>query len=93
MKFDDAGSHKAYANVCNASSSREEVGLTFGVNNVWQRDAFEVRLTLKSRVYFSPFAAKRLALLLDNVIRQYEARFGTIDVEVLQPASDKAAAK
>lgn len=80
MKFDDAGSHRAYANVCNASSSREEVGLTFGANNVWQRDAFEVRLTLKSRVYFSLFAAKRLALLLDNVIRQYETCFVVMDV-------------
>lgn len=93
VKFDDAGITNAYANVCNVSSSREEVVLVFGMNNAWERDAAEVRVKLNSRVILSPFAAKRLALLLDNVIKQYEARFGAMDVGAIQQQVEKAPAK
>ena len=88
LKFDDTGITNAYANVCNVSSSREEVVLVFGMNNAWERDASEVRVKLNSRVILSPFAAKRLAMLLDSVVKQYEARFGGINVGIAQ--TDKA---
>jgi hypothetical protein len=93
VRFDDADITNAYANVCNVSSSREEVVLVFGMNNAWERDASEVRVKLNSRVILSPFAAKRLAMLLDSVIKQYEARFGAMDVGVIQQQADKASAK
>lgn len=93
VRFDDAGITNAYANVCNVSSSREEVVLVFGMNNAWERDASEVRVKLNSRVILSPFAAKRLAMLLDSVIKQYEARFGAMDVGAIQASADKPAAK
>lgn len=93
VRFDDAGITNAYANVCNVSSSREEVVLVFGMNNAWERDASEVRVKLNSRVILSPFAAKRLSLLLNNVIKQYEARFGTMDVGTIQSAADRSATK
>ena len=84
VKFDDTGITNAYANVCNVSSSREEVVLVFGMNNAWERDASEVRVKLNSRVILSPFAAKRLAMLLDSVVKQYEVRFGGMDVGIPQ---------
>lgn len=93
VKFDDTGITNAYANVCNVSSSREEVVLVFGMNNAWERDASEVRVKLNSRVILSPFAAKRLALLLDNVVKQYEARFGAMDVGLVQQAAEKTPAR
>ena len=93
VRFDDTGITNAYANVCNVSSSREEVVLVFGMNNAWERDASEVRVKLNSRVILSPFAAKRLSLLLDNVIKQYEARFGPMDVGAIQTAAERPAAK
>ena len=88
VKFDDTGITNAYANVCNVSSSREEVVLVFGMNNAWERDASEVGVKLNSRVILSPFAAKRLAMLLDSVVKQYETRFGGMDVGIVQ--TDKA---
>lgn len=91
VKFDDSGITNAYANVCNVSSSREEVVLVFGMNNAWERDASEVRVKLNSRVILSPFAAKRLAALLNTVIHQYEARFGVMDLSAGQ--ADKPAGK
>ena len=93
VRFDDAGITNAYANVCNVSSSREEVVLVFGMNNAWERDASEVRVKLNSRVILRQFAAKRLAMLLDSVIKQYEARFGSMDVGVIQQPSEKSSAK
>jgi len=88
VKIDDTGISNAYANVCNVSSSREEVVLVFGMNNAWERDASEVRVKLNSRVILSPFAAKRLGMLLDSVVKQYETRFGDINVGIAQ--TDKA---
>ena len=84
VKFDDTGIINAYANVCNVSSSREEVVLVFGMNNAWERDATEVHVKLNSRMILSPFAAKRLSLLLNSVVQQYEARFGVMDMGVVQ---------
>jgi hypothetical protein len=84
VKFDDTGIINAYANVCNVSSSREEVVLVFGTNNAWEREASEVHVKLNSRVILSPFAAKRLSLLLNSVVQQYEARFGVMDMGVAQ---------
>ena len=88
VRFDDSEVTNAYANVCNVSSSREEVVLVFGMNNAWERDASQVHVKLNSRVMLSPFAAKRLALLLNSVVQQYEARFGAMHVGT--PQTDKA---
>lgn len=87
IRFDDSEVTNVYANVCNVSSSREEVVLVFGLNNAWERDASQVHVKLNSRVILSPFAAKRLALLLNSVVQQYEARFGVMDVGI--PQTDK----
>jgi hypothetical protein len=56
----------------------------FGLNNAWERDVSEVRVKLNSRVILSAFAAKRLLLLLNRVVQQYEARFGAMDVGIAQ---------
>ena len=93
VRFDDTGITNAYANVCNVSSSREEVVLVFGMNNAWERDASGVRVKLNSRVILNPFAAKRLAMLMDSVVKQYEARFGAMDVGVVQQQAEKSQAK
>jgi hypothetical protein len=66
--------------VYNVSSSHEEVVLVFAMNNAWERDASEVRVKLNSHVILSPFAAKRLTLLLNSVVHQYETRFGVMDL-------------
>jgi hypothetical protein len=80
VQFDDTGVTNCYANVCNVSSSREEVVLVFGINEDWERRGGLVKVKLTNRIILSPFAAKRLSLLLQNVIQQYESRFGVMDV-------------
>ncbi|MBH0178410.1 MAG: hypothetical protein HP491_11230 [Nitrospira sp.] len=45
------------------------------------------------RVILSPFSAKRRVLLLDHVIKQYEARFGVMDVGTAQSSADRSSAQ
>jgi hypothetical protein len=78
IKWDDSNLKSSYANVCNVSTTREEVVLIFGINNAWERGQKEVHVQLTDRLILSPFAAKRLATLLNNVMADYEKRFGTM---------------
>lgn len=80
IAWDDSKMRTSYANVSNVSSTREEVVLVFGMNQAWQGAQAEVRIELSDRVVLSPYAAKRLMILLQNVIGQYEQRFGTLEV-------------
>lgn len=84
VNWDDRNLKSSYANVCNVSSTREEVVMLFGVNQSWQGATDEVTVQLTDRVILSPFAAKRLSLLLNNVMQQYEQRFGSLEVQVQQ---------
>jgi len=81
IKWDDSGMKSSYANVCNVTSTREEVVMLFGVNQAWNRGQKEVTIQLTDRIIVSPFAAKRLAMLLEGVVKEYEKRFGALNVE------------
>jgi hypothetical protein len=85
IRWDDSTLKSSYANVCNVSSTREEVVMVFGINQAWERGQTEVRVQLTDRIILSPFAAKRLAGLLSNVIREYEVRFGALNVDMGRP--------
>jgi len=90
IRWDDSNIKSSYANVCNVSSTREEVVLVFGTNQAWERGQAEVRVELSHRIILSPFAAKRLADLLANVMREYESRFGVLSVEARRPGEPAA---
>src|SRR2546425_10206062 len=81
IRWDDSNLKSSYANVCNVSSTREEVVLVFGINQAWERGQAEVQVQLTDRIILSPFSAKRLTGLLNNVMRDYESRFGTLNTE------------
>ena len=78
VRWDDSQMKTSYANVCNVASTREEVVLLFGVNQAWHAGQREIPVQLSDRVILSPFAAKRLSVLLANVLREYETRFGPL---------------
>jgi hypothetical protein len=88
--WDDSKMKTSYANVCNVASTREEVVVLFGVNQAWKGSENEVTVQLTDRMILSPFAAKRLAILLGNVVAKHEQRFGSIDV-ALAPAVTSSA--
>lgn len=81
IKWDDSNMKSSYANVCNVTSTREEVVMLFGINQAWNRGQKEVSIQLTDRIIVSPYAAKRLVMLLDGVVKEYEKRFGVLNVE------------
>jgi hypothetical protein len=80
VKWDDSNLRSSYANVCNAASTREEVTLLFGTNQTWHTGQSTVTVELNDRIILNPSAAKRLSILLGNVIEEYEKRYGDIPV-------------
>ena len=81
IRWDDSRMQSSYANVCNVSSTREEVTLLFGTNQNWHTGQSELVVQLTDRIMMNPYAAKRLSLLLNNVIDEYEKRFGELKID------------
>ena len=81
VRWDDSKMANTYANVCNVSSTREEVTLLFGTNQTWHTGQKELTVQLSNRIIVNPFAAKRLSLLLASVVAEYEKRFGEVKID------------
>jgi len=82
VRWDGSKMRSTYANVCNVSSTREEVTLMFGTNQNWHAGQKELTIELSDRMILNPYAAKRMAILLANTMQEYEKRFGEIQLEV-----------
>ena len=81
VTWDDSQMVSTFANVVNAASTREEVTPFFGTNQTWNvQDSKKLKVQLSNRVILTPFAAKRLSMLLGGIVQQYEARFGVLDI-------------
>jgi Protein of unknown function (DUF3467) len=85
IRWDDSQMASSYANVVNATSSREEVTLFFGTNRTWNAAEIDkVVVSLSNRIILNPHAAKRLLTLLAAVLGEYERRFGAINIGTRQ---------
>ncbi len=83
VKWDDSSMSTSYANVINVASTREELTLFFGTNQTWNlRDSGEVTVQLSNRIVLNPYAAKRLWVLVGNVLKEYENRFGVLKLDL-----------
>ena len=78
VQLDTSQIKSSYCNVCNATSTHEEVVLNFGVNETWDLGRPEVKVSLQHRIIMSPQAAKRLQELLTRLMVEHEARYGTV---------------
>jgi hypothetical protein len=81
VRWNTTNLKSSYANVCNATSTREEVVLNFGINEVWERGQQDVEIQLTDRIILSPFAAKRLAEVLNRLMSEYETRYGALKTD------------
>ena len=80
VRFDTAQLKSSYCNVCNGTSTREEVVLNFGVNSNWdQASAERLDVALLHRIVLSPQAAKRVRDMMIQLIDEHEARHGKLD--------------
>ena len=82
IRWDGSKMRSTYANVCNVSSTREEVTLLFGTNQNWHAGQKELTIELSDRMTLNPYAAKRLAILLANTMQEYEKRFGVVQLDL-----------
>lgn len=78
VRFDTSKLKSSYCNVCNATSTREEVVLNFGLNENWDLGQRDVDVQLLHRIILSPHAAKRLQDLLARLMGEFENRYGAI---------------
>ena len=78
--WDDTNMRSVYANVANVAGTREEIVLLFGMNQAWHAGQKDIKIQLMDRIVMSPFAAKRLAMLLNQVLQDYENRYGQLEV-------------
>jgi hypothetical protein len=82
--WDDTNMRSSYCNVSNVAGGREEIILLFGMNQAWHSGQKEVKVQLSDRIVMSPFAAKRMSILLNNVLADYEKRYGSLDPGIAQ---------
>jgi hypothetical protein len=62
VQFDVSNLQSSYANV----------------NNVWERGQANMQVQMTNRIVLNPYAAKRLATVLNRVVAEYESRFGVL---------------
>jgi hypothetical protein len=81
LRIDESKMHSTYANTIRSSSTLDEVILDFGLNIPQQGAQGQppvVVFSVGSRIIMNWAGAKRLAMTLGQMIRQYEERNGEI---------------
>ncbi len=81
INWDDAKMESVYSNIGTATANREEFFLLFGTHQNWRGSTEErkvIDVELSKRIVMSPFAAKRLAIILQHSLKAYEDQFGEI---------------
>ena len=78
IRMNTASVKSSYCNMVNVTTTREEVVMNFGINESWDQGVAEYDVRLEHRIVMSPFAAKRLALMLGKLVTEYEGRYGEL---------------
>lgn len=91
LRIDESKMHMTYANTIRSSVTPDEVVLDFGMNLPVPTPDNQpaILFTVGSRVVMNWVGAKRLAISLGQMIRQYEERNGEI---ALQPRQGQGGA-
>jgi len=89
LRIDETRMRTSYANTIRTSTTPDEVIMDFGVNMPVPTPDNKPMLVfdVSSRVVMNWKGAKRLAITLGNVIRQYEQSNGEINLNQGQPGA------
>ncbi|WP_375174970.1 DUF3467 domain-containing protein [Pseudooceanicola sp.] len=79
IAFNTSELKSSYCNVCNGSSTREEVVVNFGVNQNWDMGREKLEVALQHRIVMSPHAAKRVRDMMIRLIEEHETRYGKLE--------------
>lgn len=97
LQIDESKMHTTYANTIRTSTTPDEVVMDFGMNLPMPQQAGQQQsmlFSVGSRVVMNWGGAKRLAISLAQVVRQFEERNGEIQVNAgPRPAAGGGAPK
>jgi hypothetical protein len=93
LNIDESKMHTTYANTIRTSTTGDEVVLDFGINLPvpTQDNQPALMFSVGSRVVMNWRGAKRLAISLGQVIRQFEERNGEIQLNPQQQGGPRLA--
>jgi len=80
IQIDDTGANITYSTMVRVWSSAEEFNLDFA-GPIRPINANTARLKVDQRVTLSPWAAKRLALALQQAVVRYEQTYGVLEID------------
>jgi hypothetical protein len=80
IHWNSSETRSAYANHFNVMVTREEMILCFGLNQALESSQKEMMVQLSNGIVLSPFTAKRFVTVLNNVLQDYESKYGPLKV-------------
>jgi len=85
VHLDERQLHTSYSNTFHVNATPDEVMVDFGLNLVSRvpgpSGQPEVVSQSNDRIIMNYFLAKRLAIMLGQVVRQYEEQFGQLELD------------
>ncbi len=93
LRIDESKMTTTYSNTIRTSTTQDEIVLDFGMNIPMQMPGQDpmVIFNVGSRIVMNWAGAKRLAISLGQVVRQYEERNGEIQLQQPAPADQAPA--
>ncbi|HHN77496.1 MAG TPA: DUF3467 domain-containing protein [Phycisphaerales bacterium] len=93
LRIDESKMTTTYSNTIRTSTTQDEIVLDFGMNIPMQMPGQDpmVIFNVGSRIVMNWAGAKRLAISLGQVVRQYEERNGEIQLQQPAPADQTPA--
>ena len=76
LRWDDSRMKASYADVCNVSTTRDALVLSFGMLRGATPQGATVAIS--DRLVLNPETAAQLAATLQSLVREYEARHGVL---------------
>jgi Protein of unknown function (DUF3467) len=64
--------------ICELDCSQEEVVISFGLDKTWDGSKGQREIDIGHRIVLSPFAAKRLAQMMQEFVQSYEKKYGAL---------------
>ncbi|UYV13841.1 MAG: DUF3467 domain-containing protein [Phycisphaera sp.] len=93
LRIDESKMQTTYANTIRSSTTQDEVVLDFGMNLPMQGNDGKpvLNFSVGSRIVTNWAGAKRLAISMGQMVRQYEERNGEIEIQRGQQAPQPGA--
>jgi Protein of unknown function (DUF3467) len=78
IKVNTESEKASYANFVKLDSTQEEVVISFGLDKTWDGSKGQREIDIGHRIVLSPFAAKRLAQMMEEFVQSYEKKYGAL---------------